>query len=271
VLLCANARRLAALAAIAGLPLAAVAQQLPAPAEEGATGTWAVQLTPYVWASGVGGDLRPLRGGSVVSMDKSFSDVMKDLDAAFFLTGYARKDRLVLLGDISYSSSSRSGKLPLGLPASGSFRQASATLAAGYRAVSNADINLDLLAGLRAWSVKASVDVAGGPGPGPPPERGVAGGLVQASPEKRFVDPVLGLRAHIPIAPRWSAIAYGDVGGFGLGSRATHQVAATVNYQWSEQAFVSLGYRVLTLDYRRGGTRIDVTMAGPLLGATWRF
>lgn len=257
VFLCANARRLAALAAIAGLPLAAVAQQLPASAEEGTTGGWAVQLTPYVWASGVGGDLRPLRGGSVVSMDKSFSEVMKDLDAAFFLTGYARKDRLVLLGDISYSSSSRSGKLPPGLPASGSFRQASATLAAGHRAVSNADINLDLLAGLRAWSVKASVDVAGG--------------LVQASPEKRFVDPVLGLRAHIPIAPRWSAIAYGDVGGFGLGSRATHQVAATVNYQWSEQAFVSLGYRVLTLDYRRGGTRIDVTMAGPLLGATWRF
>ncbi len=250
-------RRLAVLATVAGLPLAAVAQQLPPPAEEGATGAWAVQLTPYVWASGVGGDLRPFQGSSVVSMDKSFSEVMKDLDAAFFLTGYARKDRLVLLGDISYSSSSRSGKLPPGLPASGSFRQASATLAAGYRAVSNADINLDLLAGLRAWSVKASVDVAGG--------------LVQTSPEKRFVDPVLGLRAHIPIAARWSALAYGDVGGFGVGSRATHQVAATVNYQWSEQAFVSLGYRVLTLDYRRGGTRIDVTMAGPLLGATWRF
>ena len=255
--LSANAWRLAGLAAVAWLPVAAVAQQSASSAEESVTDRWALQLTPYLWASGVGGDLRPFRGGSVVSIDKSFSEVLKHSDGAFFLTGYARRNRLVLLGDVSYSSSSRDGKLPPGLPASGSFRQASATLAAGYRAISNADINLDLLAGLRAWSVKASVDVAGG--------------LVQTSPEKRFVDPVLGLRAHIPIAPRWSALAYGDVGGFGMGSRATHQVAATVNYQWSEQAFVSLGYRVLTLDYRRGGTRIDVTMAGPLLGATWRF
>lgn len=251
-----SGRRLATLVAIAGLPLVAVAQQLPL-AEEGAIGGWAVQLTPYVWASGIGGNLRPFAGVGMVSMDKSFFDVMKDLDGAFFLSGYAYKNRLVLLGDISYSSSSRDGRLLPGLTASGKFRQASATLAAGYRVVSSPDIQVDLLAGLRAWSVKGAVTLAGG--------------LLHTSPEKRFVDPVIGLRAHIPIAPRWSAIAYGDVGGFGAGSRATHQVAATVNYQWSEQAFVSLGYRMLTLDYRKGGTRMDMTMAGPLLGATWRF
>ena len=31
------------------------------------------------------------------------------------------------------------------------------------------------------------------------------------------------------------------------------------------------GYRQLNVDYRDGGTRLDVTMAGPILGATWRF
>ncbi|WP_423211258.1 hypothetical protein [Paracoccus yeei] len=34
---------------------------------------------------------------------------------------------------------------------------------------------------------------------------------------------------------------------------------------------LSGGFRRLHVDYRSGGTRLDVTMAGPLLGVTWRF
>jgi len=36
---------------------------------------------------------------------------------AFFLTGFARHDRYVVLGDFSYSSLSKSGRLPTGVPA----------------------------------------------------------------------------------------------------------------------------------------------------------
>ncbi|WP_262983254.1 hypothetical protein [Paracoccus mutanolyticus] len=44
-----------------------------------------------------------------------------------------------------------------------------------------------------------------------------------------------------------------------------------MNYQVTDQLYVSAGYRQLNVDYRDGGTRLDVTMAGPILGATWRF
>lgn len=56
-----------------------------------------------------------------------------------------------------------------------------------------------------------------------------------------------------------------------MGSDSATQVVATVNYQMTDQAYVSVGYRRLDVDYRSGGTRVDATMAGPLLGLTWRF
>lgn len=225
----------------------------PASAESG----WSGQITPYVWASGLGGDIAPFRGAPTVSFDKSFSDVLEDLDAAFFLSGFARKDRFVLLGDISYSSSSKDGTVPPGLPASGELRQRSMTLAAGYRAIANEDMTLDVLAGARLWSIKGEVSVAGG--------------AVRASADKDFTDPILALRGSFRLAPRWSATVYLDAGGFGVGSEHTSQALITANYQLNDNLYVSAGYRHLDVEYDSGGTRLDVTMAGPLFGITWRF
>lgn len=44
-----------------------------------------------------------------------------------------------------------------------------------------------------------------------------------------------------------------------------------MNYQMTDNLFLSGGYRRMDLDYRSGGIRADVTMQGPLLGLTWRF
>lgn len=218
---------------------------------------WTGQLTPYVWASGLGGTLTPVAGAPGLSFDKSFSDVMEDVDAAFFLSGYARRDRLVFLGDLSWSSSSRDGRLSNGLPAEGKLTQRSLTLAAGYRAVQDSSMTLDLLAGARAWRIEADVSVAGG--------------AIRATRSENFIDPILVARANFALAPRWSAIIYLDYGGFGVGSERTEQVVTTVNYQVNDRLFVSGGYRRLDVDYRSGGTSADVTMEGPLLGLTWTF
>lgn len=218
---------------------------------------WSGQITPYVWAAGFGGNITPFTGASTLSFDKGFSDVLEDLDGAFFLSGYARRDRLIFMGDLSWSSSSKSGLVPPGLPAEGKLTQRSLTLLAGWRAVNNQGFTLDLLGGARAWSIKSSVSVAGG--------------LVQASPDEDFVDPILAARANIAIAPQWSAIVYADFGGFGVGSENTSQVLATVNYEVNDNLWLSVGYRQLNVDYRSGGTAADVRMGGPLFGATWRF
>lgn len=218
---------------------------------------WTGQITPYVWAPGLGGDITPFAGAPTLSFDKSVSEVLKDSDGAFFLSGFARHDRFVVMGDFSWSSSSKSGTVPPGLPADAKLTQRSITLLAGWRAVTNDKMTLDLLAGARAWSIKSSVSVAGG--------------LKQASPGKDFVDPIIAARANFVLAPQWSAIFYADVGGFGAGSENTSQILAVLNYQVNDNLYLSGGYRQLNVDYRSGGTRLDVTMAGPIFGATWRF
>ncbi|MCB5409396.1 hypothetical protein [Pseudogemmobacter faecipullorum] len=218
---------------------------------------WSGQITPYVWAAGFGGDITPYSGAHSLSFSKGFSEVLEDLDGAFFLSGYARRDRLVLMGDLSWSSSSKSGLVPPGLPAEGKLTQRSLTLLAGWRAVQNEAFTLDLLGGARAWNIRSSISLAGG--------------MMQAAPGKDFVDPILAARANIALAPQWSAVLYADFGGFGVGSQSTSQIMATANYAVNENLWLSFGYRQLNVDYRSGGTEADVQMGGPLFGLTWRF
>lgn len=227
---------------------------LPAAAQDGG---WQGQMTPYVWGAGLGGDVTPFTGAPTVEVDKSLSDVLDDLDGAFFLSGYARRDRFVLMGDLSIASASEEGLVPPGIPARAQLRQSSLTLLGGYRVVDLPQMHLDMLAGARTWKIEGTADVFGG--------------AISRSGDKTFTDPIVALRANYTLSPRWSAIIYADYGGFDVGSRRTSQIVATANYQVTDQLYVSGGYRQLNVDYREGGTRIDMTMAGPLLGVTLRF
>lgn len=138
----------AALRVVGGL-LATMGLCVPAAAQE--EPEWSGQATAYVWVTGVGGSITPFAGAPTVEIDKSFSELLEDLDVAFFLSGYVRRDRFVLLGDLSHSSSSKEGRVPtLGIPAEGRLRQTSLTLAGGYRAVDSPAATVDLLAGGRA-------------------------------------------------------------------------------------------------------------------------
>ncbi|TVR45019.1 MAG: hypothetical protein EA386_13210, partial [Rhodobacteraceae bacterium] len=199
------------------------------------TGTDTVyQITPYAWATGIGGDITPFTGAPTVSISKSFTDLIKDLDAAFFISAYARHGNLVFMGDISTSSSSRSGAAPvLGVPATGKLRQTSATALAGYRVGATETATFAILGGLRHWRVRGAVDAPAIPGvfPGANASRSVS-----------FTDPIIAARASFQLAPGWSALLYADVGGFGVGSRSTAQLLGTVNYQMRENAFLSVGY-----------------------------
>ncbi|WP_158972325.1 porin family protein [Chachezhania sediminis] len=230
---------------------------LAGPAAAQTASQWTGQATAYVWGAGVGGDVTPFSGAPTVSFDRSLSEVLKDSDEFLFLSGFARRGNLVLFADLSYSSSSRSGLVPPGIPASGKLSQRSMTLAAGKRVVNETTQTVDVMAGLRAWRVEGEVSVP------------LAG--VSVSPTKSFVDPIIAARTNITLAPRWSVIGYADVGGFGAGSDLTYQVVVTANFQATENLFLSAGFRQLYLDYDSGGTAFNVTMAGPVLGATWRF
>jgi hypothetical protein len=219
--------------------------------------TWRGQVTVYGWGAGIGGDFTPFTGGPTLSFDKSLSEVLEDLDAAFFVTGLAVRGNFVVFGDLSYSKSSKSGLVSSGVPASGEVSQTSLTLAAGQRVVDDGTTTVDVLAGARAWWLDGEVNVP------------LAG--VSLAPSKNFVDPIVALRVNHRIADRWTVLGYLDAGGFGVGSDLTYQVAVTASYKVTDKLFLSGGYRHLYLDYSDGGTSFDGAMSGPLVGATWRF
>jgi hypothetical protein len=101
-------------------------------AGQDASEAWRFQVSPYVWAAGLRGDIKPLRNGPSAHVNQSFSDVLGNLDSAFFVAGTARKGRFVMQGDYTYASSSTSASLPLHLTANAEVRQTSLTLTGGY-------------------------------------------------------------------------------------------------------------------------------------------
>ena len=94
---------------------------------------WSTQVTLYGWGSSVKGDFTPLTGAPTLSFDKSLSEILEDLDGAFFITGLALRGDLVIFADYTYSASSREGLVPPGIPAAGEVTLQSFTLAAGKR------------------------------------------------------------------------------------------------------------------------------------------
>ncbi|MBC2859439.1 hypothetical protein [Stappia sp. 28M-7] len=243
----------AALALGAGLLPAAGAQ-----AQEG----WRFQITPYAWAPSLSGNIRPRPALPTASFDRPFSDILENLDGAFFLSGTARYDRFVVFGDFTWSAVSEQDRIalpfaPFGFDVHGQVRQLSATLTGGYSVVDRPEFTLDLMAGARLWYLDASVNIQ-------------AAGLA-ANQSDTWLDPVVAARARWQFAPDWSVIGYADFGGFGAGSQLTWQAVGTLNYRVTDNVFVSAGYRHMGLDYDRGGMRLDIDMSGPLAGVTYRF
>lgn len=215
------------------------------------------QVTLYGWLAGATGDFTPFAGAPSLAFDNSFGEVLEDLDAAFFASGQFRRDRFVVVADVSYASLSREGLVPPGIPASGEVSQLAITALAGVRVEEGEDLTVDMLAGARLWNLDGRVEV---------PLVGVS-----IAPDKTFVDPVVAARVNMGLAPRLSAIVHGDIGGFGVGSDFTYQLVGTLNYRIARSTYVSAGWRHLHLDYDDAGTRFEGSQTGPLVGVTQRF
>lgn len=254
------------LAITAAATMAALAMPAPASAQdEDPVRANAAQVTLYGWLSGYGGDIRPGATAPTSSVDKSFGELFKDLDAAFFASAFVRRGAVVFLADISHSSSSKQGLVPTfrpapfppSLPAEGRLSQTSLTALAGYRVAENGQTTLDLMGGVRAWRLRPAIEV---------PALGVS-----REGEVGFVDPIIAARARFGVAPRLSAIVYADVGGFGAGSDDSFQMLATLNARVGERIWLSGGYRYLAVDYEDRGGKVDSRLGGPLLGVTAAF
>lgn len=240
---------------------------------------WALQVTPYMWATGLKGHISPFRRGPTIGVKKSFSDVLDDLQFGGFVNVLGRYDRFVFSGDIMYvdtTDGESTGPLPafhipgVGvIPPGGDIdakidtKLFTATMMGGYRVVDTSQFTLDALGGARFWHISNDVRLTG--------RLGGLSGSVSHGESFGWVDPLVGLRAFVPLTEKLSVQGQADIGGFGAGSDLTWSALATVNYVFSDRLSGSLGYKVLDVDYNHGGHVYDTRFSGPVLGITLRF
>ena len=186
-------------------PAVYAADTLPAPPElsppvSGDRPAWALQITPYLWATDLKGKISPFRRAPTINVERSFSDGIDDVNFAGFVNIWGRHGRFVFSGDVMYTNTTdghASGSLPAlpvpmppGVDIKGSVdtKQFMATLQGGYRVLDMSSFTLDALGGVRYWHIANDVTVS-------------ALGMSRSYGESfSWVDPVIGaveaLRVH---------------------------------------------------------------------------
>lgn len=222
---------------------------------------WQYTLSPYLWVPGISSSIPT--GFGTLKADASVGDVLSATDFALMGMAEARKGRWGLIGDFVYADLSERRNTPFGdlfsrATVKTELRIASAY--AAYRVHEDAQVQVDLVGGLRA--VKADLDVMLAPGSLP----GTSFDLSDS-----WVDPVAGGRVRVALNDRWSATAMADFGGSDGGSDKTWQAVATVSYQISDRWSVQGGWRQISIEREMDGRDVDIDLGGPVIGLTTHF
>jgi hypothetical protein len=223
---------------------------------------WAFGLTPYIWFTGLEGDVATLSGLPPVSVDAGFDDLIENADIALMLAGEARRGRFAIVTDLSYLSLSADGDTPGALFGSAEIETETlfVTLAGAYRALASERASLDIYAGARLWYVDTEIDLSAG-----------LLDAVSVGDDAFWADPLIGLRAQADLGRGFFVTGAADVGGFGVASDSTWQALGTLGYQFSDWFSARVGYRHLEVDYEDDGFVWDVALSGPIIGANFRF
>lgn len=234
-----------------------------APAETAAAdpeadkGKWQFYTLGYVWGASARGKTDVIGPLPPVDIDMSLGDVLKNFKFIFMGAAEARKDRLVILGDLSFVHLGGSAGIgvrdPNFLTAELDSRTAEITLLGGYRVVNEGPATLDLLAGGRMNFFKTTIQLHG------------PNNTAKASKSEDWLDPLIGFRARWDLGNKWGMTVYGDLGGIAFGSDLTWQGLATVDYQINHKMNVGVGWRHWKVDFDHGDFLYNVYQTGPII------
>ncbi|NGN44457.1 hypothetical protein G6N74_25640 [Mesorhizobium sp. CGMCC 1.15528] len=222
---------------------------------------WTFSVAPYFWAAGLSGEVGQF-GLPPVDVDASFGDIVDHLDFGAMAIGEARYGRYSIFGDIMYSKISGVAGTPRGILASNvavSSETFAGLVGAGYSLFESNSGRLDVVAGVRVWSVENDISFSGG----------ILDGLSQ-SDGATWVDGMAGFRGNYSITPNIYLTAWGLVGAGE--ADIDWDVAGAIGYRFNDQISAVAGYRALGVDYNNDdGFIFDVVQQGPILGLVVRF
>ena len=232
----------------------------PAPAAASTAEEWKFSVTPYFWAAGLSGKSSQF-GLPAVDIDASFNDVFDNLDVGAMLIGEARRGRYSLFGDLMYTKISPDSATPRGVLAQKADLKVSTfagLIGAGYSVFENASSRLDVVAGVRVWSVDTDLSLKGG----------VLDGRKRSDGDT-WVDGLVGVRGNYAFTSRVYATGWGLVGAGG--ADVDWDVGAGIGYRINERFSATVGYRAVGVDYKKDGFEFDVVQKGPMAGVTIIF
>jgi hypothetical protein len=249
-------------------------------AEEG----WSFALTPYLWLPNINGTLKyaiPPGGGGRPEVETGPNDYLENLSFALMLAGEARKGRWSIFTDLIYldfddeASAVKAvnfggDRIATDLNAStrSSLTGVAWTLGAGYTVAQDPKHRLELIGGLRLFSLKASSDwqlTAAVNGP----QGQVFTRSGSISQKEELWDGIVGLRGRLKLGEGgWFLPYYLDLGAGS--SELTGQALAGIGYafKWGE---LLAAYRYVYYELKGDGLLQDVRFAGPTFGASFRF
>jgi hypothetical protein len=130
-----------------------------------------------------------------------------------------------------------------------------------YRLIDDPKYFLDLLGGVRFWSVETILELGSG---------AVQGGRI--SEEEDWIDPIVGIKGSRVIGDsKFFVSGMFILGGFGAASDMIWDIGGYLGYQWTEAISTVIGYRYLNVDYEDDGFIFDIAQDGPVIGLSWRF
>ncbi|WP_143534184.1 hypothetical protein [Rhizobium sullae] len=239
--------------------IAPLLTQEPKPAE--AADGWTFSIAPYFWIAGISGDTAQFGIPTTVHIDADFGDILKNLDFAFMAAGEARYDRFSVIGDVIYTKLSADGETPFGVLATDvevNSKTFAGLLGVGYAVLDGPSGHLDVVGGVRLWSVDTTLSFNGG----------LLGG-VDVSDSATWADGMVGLRGKYSFTPEIYLTGWGLVGGGG--ADIDWDVALGVGYDFNDRISAIAGYRALGVDYSDDGFIFDVVQQGPILGLAIKF
>jgi hypothetical protein len=218
---------------------------------------WEFATIGYVWFAGAFGETDVIGPLQPVGVHLPFGKVLKAFKFAFMGAAEARHDRLVILGDLTFIHlDAKQGigiRDPDFLKAELDTRTSEITLLGGYRVADKGPVTVDLLAGGRMNFFKTTLQLEG-------PNRSAEGSIKDS-----WFDPLIAARASAPLGGKWSASAYGDVGGIVMGSDITWQAVATVEYQINHKMSIGAGWRYFKVHYDHGVFLYNIHQTGPMI------
>jgi hypothetical protein len=230
-------------------------------------GEWSrleVSATPYFWIPWTGVGVRP-SNTRIPSASGTIDPgtLISHLTWVPFMGAIELRDgEFALFGDF-FHAPLKAGINTHGIlfgSATGSTTLDSGTALLLYRPIALPDQSVDVGVGMRAWGLDGGISLAQGLLP-----------AVSVSSGESWADPIIAARYHRELGNGFSATAYADVGGFGVGAHIDWQIVGSIDYAMRPGIDLHAAFRSLNVNYGGQLADFNVNMYGPIISATFHF